>query len=104
MNSFLQISENDLKIIKTILMKHLPDGVVVWVFGSRAKVDPVRRFSDLDLAIDAQQALSLEISSALAHDFDESNLPYKVDIIDWVTISPSFRKNIEDSRIEIFKK
>ena len=103
MNKTVLIEAIDLVLVKSILSKHLPLGAVVWVFGSRA-TGVARSFSDLDLAIDIGEPLSLEKLAGLAHDFDESNLPYKVDVVDWATISEAFRKNIEDERMEIFKK
>ncbi len=103
MSKTVLIEPIDLALVKSILSKHLPLGAVVWVFGSRATA-AARSFSDLDLAIDIGEPLSLERLAGLAHDFDESRLPYKVDVIDWVTISDSFRKNIENKRIKIFKK
>jgi hypothetical protein len=42
--------------------------------------------------------------NALTHldeDFEESDLPYKVDIINWNKISDSFRKNIEKDLVKI---
>jgi type I restriction enzyme S subunit len=33
--------------------------------------------------------------SALRDDFDESDLPFKVDMVDWTTTNPGFRKIIE---------
>ncbi|MFI4918135.1 MAG: nucleotidyltransferase substrate binding protein [Legionellales bacterium] len=55
-------------------------------------------FSDLDLAIDAKKALTYPTLVSLKNDFKESDLPYKVDVIDWYLMNPPFQKSIEDFR------
>lgn len=85
-------------LVTHILKCHLPPTAMVWVFGSRAK-GTARPYSDLDLLIDAGQPLSLSVRANLAYDFDESNLPYKVDIVDNATIDNAFRTTIEAERV-----
>ena len=55
--------------------------ITVWAFGPRATWN-ARKFSDLDLAIIGEQPTGLDLSSRLAEAFAESNLPYKVDLVD----------------------
>lgn len=99
-NKRLDISPDHLKIIKEILKRHLQSTAVTWAFGSRV-TGKAKKFSDLDLVIDAGEPLSLDILSRLAFDFEESDLPYKVDIIDWNTISEQFRNIIMHDRVLI---
>jgi hypothetical protein len=47
------------------------------------------------LAVITDQRLNLLVSGALSDDFSESDLPWKVDIVDWQAITPDFRKIIE---------
>ena len=89
----VDISSQDLMIVLNILRKHLLPGTHVWVFGSRALLT-AKRFSDLDLAIDAGNPLPYETLVNLNHDFDESALPFKVDIVDWHAIEQAFQKRI----------
>lgn len=86
---------SDLAIVRAILSRHLPPETKVWVFGSRARGDRVRRGSDLDLAVDAGMELSIRMQALLSDDFTESLLPYTVDVLDLQIVSPSFRKLIE---------
>src|SRR5690606_14938031 len=58
-------------------------------------------YSDLDLAIITDKPLSLAVSAALADDFSESDLPWKVDVVDWTTISASFREIIERDKVVV---
>lgn len=79
----------DLKTVHDILRKHVPTRRVI-AFGSRT-TGRSKPFSDLDLAILGEVAVASTILAALADDFDESSLPFKVDIVDWATTAQSFR-------------
>ncbi|CAN5435508.1 nucleotidyltransferase domain-containing protein [soil metagenome] len=94
------IKPEHLEIVKHILCKNLPEEAVVWVFGSRAK-QAKKKYSDLDLLIDIKERLPADVVINLAEDFDESDLPYKVDIVDWNAISETFRNCIKDDRMLI---
>ena len=92
-NPIIDIRPDHWNIVQGILQKHVPQ-CEVWAFGSRATWK-AKEFSDLDLAIISDQPLSLDISASLRDDFSESDLPWKVDVVDWATTSESFRKIIE---------
>jgi predicted nucleotidyltransferase len=94
MSKLIDIRPEHLKIVEDILKKHLSVNATVWVFGSRAK-NSARKFSDLDLAVDAGRPLSNQVMTELAFDFEESDLPYKVDVIDWHKIKENFKNLIE---------
>ena len=97
----IDIREDHWDIVQGILQKHVPQ-YEVWAFGSRAKWT-AKQYSDLDLAIITDKPLSLDISASLSDDFSESDLPYKVDIVDWATTSESFRKIIEQDKVVMQK-
>ena len=86
-------------IVQGILQKHVPQ-YEVWAFGSRTKWT-AKQYSDLDLALITDKPLSLDVSASLSDDFSESDLPYKVDIVDWATTSESFRKIIEQDKVVV---
>jgi type I restriction enzyme S subunit len=85
------------EMVRDILRKHVPE-YEVWAFGSRAK-GRAKPYSDLDLAIISDTPLPLDISARLADDFSESDLPWRVDVVDWATTSTTFRKIIERNRV-----
>jgi len=87
-------------IVQTILRDHLPEHAQVWVFGSRA-TGKAHRGSDLDLAIDAGQKLPPDIESALHFAFEDSDLPWTVDIVDMHSIQGIFRQNVERDRLSL---
>jgi len=95
----IDIGPGEWEIVRGILERHLPDREV-WAFGSRAKVS-AKPFSDLDLAVLGSEPLPLAVRAELADDFSESDLPFKVDIVDWATTSERFRKVIEAERVVV---
>ncbi len=95
----LNLSSQQLNEVRLILSTYVPD-VPVWAFGSRVTGN-AREYSDLDLALITQQPLSLGIVADLVASFDESNLPFKVDLVDWSCTSENFRKIIMTQKIVI---
>lgn len=84
-------------IVLDILDTHLPAGTAIWAFGSRVN-GRARRYSDLDLAIDAGRRLTIDETAILREAFDESDLPYRVDVVDWQAIGAEFRSLIAADR------
>lgn len=88
----LLVTDNELAIVREILQKYVPT-YEVWAFGSRVNGN-VKPYSDLDLAVIAAEPLDLQTYADLIDAFSESNLPWKVDIVDWATTSDNFRQII----------
>lgn len=86
-------------IVADILRRNVPDREV-WAFGSRAKWT-AKEYSDLDLAVIGETPLSLSVSAVLSNDFAGSDLPFKVDVVDWETTSESFRQIIERDKVVV---
>jgi type I restriction enzyme S subunit len=95
----IDIRPDHWQIVRHILRLHVPQ-YAVWAFGSRAKWT-AKPYSDLDLAIITDKPLPLSVSAALADDFSESNLPWKVDVVDWAATSDSFRKVIARDKVVV---
>jgi predicted nucleotidyltransferase len=97
----IDLSLADLAIVRDILRAHLPPGTRAWVFGSRATAS-ARRYSDLDLALQAAETpLGLDVLSDLKEALSESDLPYKVDVIDLRSVDPAFRALIDPDMIAL---
>jgi predicted nucleotidyltransferase len=60
-------------------------------------------WSDLDLAIKAKSALDWKQLAEIKETFQESELPFRVDVLDWNDIAESFRKAIEANGYECLK-
>src|SRR3990167_10843625 len=75
----IDVRPDQWRIVRDILQKHVPH-LEVWAFGSRVKGN-AKPYSDLDLAIISLQPLPMTVSAALADDFSESDLPWRVDVV-----------------------
>ncbi|MCE2454311.1 MAG: restriction endonuclease subunit S [Gemmatimonadetes bacterium] len=79
-------------IVRRALRSHVPDREVL-AFGSRATWT-AKDYSDLDLAVMGEEPLSLRTVSALDEALGDSDLPFKVDVVDWARIDDAFRRII----------
>jgi uncharacterized protein len=96
----VDILPQHLAIVWNIVKTALPEGSEIYVFGSRA-LGKTRRSSDLDLAIDAGHPLTKAQWAALTDGFDESNLPYRVDVIDLLDVSENFKAIIDQQKVRL---
>jgi type I restriction enzyme S subunit len=94
----IQLADADLARVRAILERLVPERDVL-AFGSRARGD-AKPTSDLDLAILGETPLTLSQRGELEEAFTESDLAMKVDVVDWATAGPAFRRLIErDGRL-----
>ncbi|WP_417707778.1 nucleotidyltransferase family protein [Rheinheimera aquimaris] len=93
----LQLSDSEWQQVSAILQRHLPNNEV-WAFGSRVKGN-AKPYSDLDLAIISDTPLPLTLLAEVAEAFSESDLPWKVDLVDWATTSERFRQVIAEQKL-----
>jgi predicted nucleotidyltransferase len=88
-------------IVRAILSEYFAGMPLrVFVFGSRARTSP-RADSDLDLLIDTQEELPLSTLAHLKESFEESNLPFHVDIVLRTDISPEFYQRIQEDLLPL---
>jgi len=88
----IDLEPDELTVVRETLERHLPSREV-WAYGSR--VNGRRKpFSDLDLAVPGEVPLALAVLASLELDFEESDLPFKVDLIDLASASARFREHI----------
>lgn len=95
----IEIAPRDWADVLRIVREHAP-GIEVWAFGSRAK-RTAKPYSDLDLAFITRQPLTLEQLATITDAFDNSDLPIRVDVVDWASTSDAFRKIIERDRVVV---
>ena len=76
-------------LIKTTIDKHLR-GAEVFLFGSRAK-NTNQEFSDIDIAIKCSN-LDFATLAKIRFDLEESNLPYKIDLVDYDDLNQEILK------------
>ncbi|WP_315548430.1 restriction endonuclease subunit S [Lautropia mirabilis] len=95
----IDIRPDHWEIVQRILQEHVPN-LEVWAFGSRAKWN-AKAFSDLDLAIITDEPLPIDTSAALNEAFSESDLPWKVDVVDWASVGEKFKRLIERTKVVV---
>ena len=88
----LDLSPKLQAMIQDILAEFAPHREV-WAFGSRVK-GTAKPYSDLDLVILGDAALPTRQFNLLTEAFEESDLPIRVDLVEWAALSPSFREAI----------
>jgi len=91
----IDVSNNQLLIIKAILKKHFPT-CEVRAFGSRVN-GKSKPYSDLDLVVIGLEKIDLKKMFQAEEAFEESVLPFRIDLLDWYAITNSFRKIIEQN-------
>jgi len=91
-----------LQILLELIKQHFPQAEV-WAYGSRVNGD-CHAASDLDLVIrfpgerDETMSDCFDFKEALM----ESNLPIRVDVVDWARIPEKFRQEIAQGYVVIW--
>lgn len=94
----IDLESEYIEFIKKVVSSFLRD-YKLYIFGSRAK-NKARKYSDIDIAIDSEE-LDGEIKSRLEFEFENSTIPYEVDIVDLKNISESFKNLIKNDLLEL---
>lgn len=98
----IDITPAHLRIVLEILEKYAPE-CEVRAFGSRY-AHTAKPYSDLDLALIGISRLDVNQKAKIEEAFQESILPYRVDMLDWHMISPEFQTVIENNGYEIIQE
>ncbi len=97
----LNLQPPHLALLRKLLRQHLPHAEV-WAYGSRVNGDG-QDASDLDLVV--RQPANLNQATpqlwAIKEILVESNLPIRVDLVDWAHIPASFQGEIERAYVVI---
>jgi len=90
----MQIEARYLEEVERLVKFHFPE-VVGWYFGSRVKGN-ASEYSDLDISLSLKgDPLPIRQLALLKDDLTESDVPFKVDVVDWNSIDPEFRRVIK---------
>ena len=88
-------------MVQKILNRFVPEAEIL-VFGSRIH-GMAKPWSDLDLAIKAESALDWKLLEEIKEAFQESELPFRVDVLDLNEITDAFRRAIEGNGYEYLR-
>lgn len=95
----IDLPPKHLLLVKKILAQHTPS-CEVRAFGSRVSGN-AKPYSDLDLAFLCANALPQAQLFALQIAFEDSELPIKVDVLDWHSIPAEFQALISKNYVVI---
>lgn len=98
MNEKIDLSPEHWEIIQNILESYLP-GVPVWAYGSRVK-ETAHPASDLDIVVFTEPNEKSKVSES-KEAFEESNLPFRVDVFIWDEIPKNFQENIKAKHVTL---
>jgi predicted nucleotidyltransferase len=97
----ISLSISERKTVEDILKTYATDQPYrVIIFGSRA-TGKARKYSDVDVALMGTSTISPRVSAALAEAFEDSSLPYTVDIIDGMNASSQLLTQIRQHGEEL---
>ena len=96
----IDIDAKHLKEILTILKMRAPDSTVI-AFGSRVEFT-AKPNSDLDLAIICDKKTAQKAIPRIVDDFQESDIPFNIDILDYNRLPDNIKKNIDKEFVEIY--
>jgi len=89
----LQVESRHKKIIYQILSKY---PYRFYAYGSRVK-GQAEKYSDLDLCY--QEVIPWNVLSHIREDLEESNLPFKVDLVSWELMGSDFQELIKEDLV-----
>ncbi len=92
----IDITPEQRKTILALLGTHLPN-TAAWVYGSRANWTS-RPSSDIDLVVFATPQQLGQVRN-LREAFEESSLPFRVDLFVWNEVPESFRDSIKENHV-----
>lgn len=94
----IALTKAEMSIVNDVLSIVIPEREV-WAFGSRVHRRALKRMSDLDICVLGEERIPPHKLAMMTFAFDESLLPFKVDIVDWATTSERFRATIEAEHV-----
>lgn len=95
----LDLAPEHLRLVQRMLAERLP-AREVRAFGSRVR-GRAKPTADLDLVVMGEERIPDTIQAELRADFEESDLPFRVDLLAWRDAPPSLRAVIEREGLEI---
>lgn len=92
----LHVHEKYLQMVRVILEEHVPQATV-WAFGSRVTGES-HAGSDLDLVVIGATPQDV---NKLKSGFQDSNIPFLVDVLRWESIPDYFQEEIKERYVVI---
>lgn len=93
------MSAQEQALVNALVAEWLPASDVR-LFGSRARGTP-KPYSDLDLVIMGDTPTPLSTLGQLQEAFACSDLPWRVDVVDWANTAPEFQRHIQAESVPL---
>ena len=97
----IAMTAEERQTVQALLRRHLP-GAAAWVHGSRAK-QTSHPASDLDLVVFAPPEHRRRVAE-LREACEESNLPFRVDVLVWDSLPERFRHRIAAEHVVLVEE
>lgn len=96
----LGLSNAELKCLTQVLINPLKKlGIQIFAFGSRARGDQ-QKFSDIDILLENALTKKREVSTLLEQ-IEDTNFPYKVDLVYKEELAESYADHVSNDLIEL---
>lgn len=94
----IDLENKYLEFIKNTVNANLSN-CKIYIFGSRVK-GSAKKYSDIDIALESED-INEKTLQRIKNEFENSSLPYEVDVIDINNISETFKNHIINDIEEI---
>jgi hypothetical protein len=96
-NQIIDLAPQHLATVRAILQTTVPS-IHAFAFGSRVHsaelVAKVKKHSDVDIALEPAHPLDWRVLADVREAFEESDLPMRVDVIDWSVCTDDFKHHV----------
>jgi predicted nucleotidyltransferase len=92
-----ELDEKTKQKIIAVISALIPEARI-YLFGSRARGSNAQ-YADIDIALDAGKPLPLRDIDEVKSMFGESNIPYKIDVVDIHQVNDRMRQQIMKERV-----
>lgn len=94
------LTDDEKETVLSIIKRHIPADTEVFFFGSRVD-NTANPASDLDVLLKNEDPIALSTMSQIKEELEQSDLPFKVDLIDYHQFTKKMLKNISRSLVRV---
>jgi len=78
--------------VREIIQRHLSDtSIRIFLFGSRAR-EKHSHSADIDVGFLGNKPIDRKIFQKIISEIEEDNIPFKVDLVDFIDVDSEFKK------------
>jgi len=93
--------DNTYRFIAQTVFQHLdPKTTSAFVFGSRV-ANQAQKFSDIDVGLESSRFLSPVSLELIQEKLENSDLPYRVDLVDFASVNDKFKQVAKQHIIDL---